>query len=313
MRPFLISLLFLSVTGLAMMPGGLPGSAGLSEGMPAYDTPEKLIEAWLRFHETDLCQGVDTVFVFDRRGMDLWCLVEDEKSYQKLQELIEPLHDCCKIELYTTRPPAEKRSAGDMDPPASLWENYLLRSYLGDPFARAKERRGFDTLPELDVPPPDETLKQRLLIYADQTLEWNRKMKRYAMDLPSLAGVALDPAYAPELRLRANAVCMAHAQNLNKYLEKLAKNLVQAFPKPSKEEHLKPEKPDSSGKALLESAGQISRAAQNVARRVYRFIHPEHYTVGLEELRQPSLLQALAALERMDTDFQKALAKSALK
>jgi hypothetical protein len=241
--------------------------------------------------------------------MEIWCQVEDERSYQKLQELLEPLRSSYRIEVYATRPPAEKRSDGDTAPPPSLWENYELRSYLGDPFARAKERRNFDTHSELEIPPLDEMLKQRLLVYAQQTLEWNRKMKRYAMDLPSLAAVAFDHEVSPDLRSQAKAACMTHAQNLSKYIGKLAANLKEALPKSAKRDTSRSEKSGNWGKDSGDSPEQISAAAQNVAGRVYHFIHPEDYTVNLEELRQPGLLQALAGLEKMNQDFQKALAK----
>jgi len=38
--------------------------------VPNQNTPQKLWEAWLSFHETDLCQEVDALFVFNRSGME---------------------------------------------------------------------------------------------------------------------------------------------------------------------------------------------------------------------------------------------------
>jgi hypothetical protein len=302
----IVSLFLLA--GLAMAPTRIS-----SEDMPAQGTPTKLLEAWLRFHEGDWCQGVDAVFVFSKSGMEAWCLIEDERSYQKLQELLAPLRNSYRIDLYATRPRAEKKSDSQTDPPPSLWENFELRSYLGDPFARAQERYNSDPLSEiLDIPVPDPSLKQRLIIYAAQTLEWSRRMERYARDLPVLARMALDPSAVSELRPLAAAACMEHAQGLGKYLGRVEANLVSAFPK-SKRELSGPEKPGTVWGTPVDGALQIAAAAQNVAQRVYRFIHPEQYTVGLDELRQPSLLQALRALEGMDSDFQKALTKAALK
>jgi len=309
MHPFLVSLFFLGAISLAA-PAWFSNGTVSSTAPPPHDTPQKLVEAWLRFHENDLCQGVDAVFVFNKAGMEAWCQVEDERSYQKLQELMEPLRSSYRIELYATRPPVEKKSAIDTAPPPSLWENYELRSYLGDPFARAKERRnGQDPIPEFDIPPPDEMLKQRLLVYAQQILEWNRKMRRYATDLPVLAAVALDPEISRALSLQAHAACMMHAQGLSKYIGKLAANLKEALPKSASRGSSRSEKYGNAGKDSGDSAEQIFVAAQNVADRVYRFIHPENYTVGLEELRQPGLLQALAGLDKMNQDFQKTLAK----
>jgi len=46
----------------------------------ASEVPLQLREGWLRFHEAELCQGVDAVFVFHKKGMEVWCRVEDEKN-----------------------------------------------------------------------------------------------------------------------------------------------------------------------------------------------------------------------------------------
>ena len=51
---------------------------------------------------------------------------------------------------------------------------------------------------------------------------------------------------------------------------------------------------------------------KSIARRVHRFIYPEYYTVELEELRNPSLLESLRTLQRMVLEFQEALAKSGI-
>src|SRR5437773_10952200 len=48
-----------------------------------------LREACLRFHETELCQGVDAGFSLRNDTMESWCLVQDEKSLGKFLELIE--------------------------------------------------------------------------------------------------------------------------------------------------------------------------------------------------------------------------------
>ncbi len=309
--------LLIPVIGLAIMPAWIPESTALSEDVPVQNTPQKLIEAWVSFHAMDLCQGVDTVFVFNKNGMEVWCLVGDGRSYQKFQELVEPLRSSFSIELYATHPTAQKKSGEDKDPPASLWENYELRNYLRDPLAHAKERLGID-MPTIEEEvdsqgfPGVDVLKQRLIAYAEQTLEWNQRMGQYAKDLPELARLALNPAAAPRLRLQANAACLEHSQNLGKYLSRLKANLIQALPKPNKKGSLpsRSEKPVNAGKTPLDNSVQISYSGQNLARRIYHFIHPEHHTVALDELRQPSLLQALETLERMNLDFQKALAKS---
>ena len=107
MRSFLILLLSINIV---CFPEAISGGAYLPGDTPTHHAPRKLVEAWLRFHEMDLCQEMDAVFAFNDSGMEVWCLVKDERSYQKLQELLEPLRATCRIELYTTRLPAEKKS-----------------------------------------------------------------------------------------------------------------------------------------------------------------------------------------------------------
>ncbi len=70
------------------------------------------------------------------------------------------------------------------------------------------------------------------------------------------------------------------------------------------------EKSDSADKTIVELADHISDFAQAVSLHVYQFIHPEQYTVGLNELREPSLLESLKSLQKMSSEFQQALAKA---
>lgn len=311
MRSFPCILLILCLAGPAIVPAGILTGADPSEDIPDRDTPRELKEAWLRFHSADLCQGMDAMFTFSKNGVEVRCLVEDEKSYQKLEELLSPLRGSFRVELYPAYPPPEeKKSDSEEDPPPSLWQNYELRSYLGDPLARSL-RLNAETQPQIDMPAPGGMLKERLLIYAEQVLAWNRKMKRYAMDLPALVRVASDLPPTAELKLQADAVCMGHAQNLGKALGRLRANLSQAIPKPEKKGRPAPrsEKSGKAGKTPVDSAEQISIAAQDVAGRVHRFIYPEQYTVDLEELREPGLLETVKMLEGMVLDFKKELAK----
>jgi hypothetical protein len=297
---------------LAAAPGAISHDSDLYDSMPNRNTPKELAEAWLSFHEQDLCQGMDTVFVFSGDGMEVTTLIEDEKSYQKLEELLAPLRSSHKIELSSTRPPEEINAAERREPPASLWENYELRSFMGDPLAQARDRPGFDEDLDALPPSPDPVLKQRLLLYADKVLAWARKIERYAKDIPVLTHASLDPALSPELRVRANAICMAHAQNLGKYAEKLHTNLDHAFPYSRKKRSgsPQPEKNAPVLKTAADHADHLSDFGANVARRVYQFIHPKHYTVGLEELRRPGLLESLNALRKAALEFQKSLAKA---
>lgn len=287
-----------------------------SDHVPNGGTPKELTEAWLHFHEADLCQGVEAVFIFTKHGMEVRSLIEDEKSYGKLQELLAPLRGSYNIEVQETRPPEQKKSDEERAPPPSLWQNYVLRSFLGDPVARAKERPSFDGDSIRVVGPfPDsgDMLKQRLLVYADETLAWNRKMERYARDLPSLTRVAFDPSVAPDLRAHAIAVCLMHDQNLERYLAKLNSNLVVAFPPSSgkdKARPTQPDKPSASLKTPVDRADYLSDSAQAVAQSINQFIHPEHYSVGLEELRRPGLLESLKILRTVDLDYRKSLTET---
>ena len=96
------------------------------------DTPRKLQEAWLRFHEIGLCQEVDADFVFDDGGMKVWSRIGSDKIYLKFQELFAPLRNLYHVELYINRPRGEKESENGDNPPPSLWQNYELRSNLGE-------------------------------------------------------------------------------------------------------------------------------------------------------------------------------------
>jgi hypothetical protein len=298
---------FLALTaGFTLLQRGVPGATDSSS---IRNAPAQLVEAWLRFHESDLCQGIDAVFSFSRNGMEVWSLVHDEKSYQKFQEIMEPLRTVYSLELYTSRP-AEKKA--DTDPPASLWENYELRSFLGDPYARAKENPAFDETYPFNPTTFDEILKQRLLIYAEQIVDSNKKIEDYACEIPALTGEAMDASLPQELRQRAKTVCLAHTQNMGRCLAKLESNLTQALPKSAKRERApQSDKSFTPAKSPADSAIQIALAGRTLSRRVFHFIYPEHYTVGLQELRESSLLDSIKTLQKMISDYQKMLGKSA--
>jgi hypothetical protein len=294
-------------------PAVVIGASQTPEGLPGRNTPKELTEAWLRFHEAELCQGIDAVFVFKDNGMEVRGRIEDESAFQKFEAMLQPLRGSHKVELHLDRrqeekTPGEKR---EMDPPASLWENYELRSFLGDPAARARERIDFEEDSVLYLPPPADMLKQRLLIYADQVLEWNRKIERYAKHVSALTRVARDPGLPPGLHTSASVVAMAHARNMEKFLSKLNANLEHAFPRFEKRDRtIQPEKAGPAPKDITDFADQVADYAHTVSQRVSQFIHPEHYTVGLDELRRPGLLEDLKTLQKMNSDFQKVFAKT---
>jgi hypothetical protein len=306
-----LRLLILSAICFAGMTGKpvcLPGSP---ENVPGNGTPQKLQEAWLRFHESDLCQEVDVVFIFSKNGMEAWSRIESEKNNQKYQELFGFPGDAVQAELYTTRPAAKKKSDDADDPPPSLCQNLELRANLGDPVAHLKARLDLQDPASMETDSPDLLLKQRLLVFAERTLDWNRKMEKYASELPYLARFALDPAVTPELRSRSMQICAEHTRNLEKQIGKLAANLALAFPKPSNKDRASspPETSDVAGKNLLDGAETVSAETHEVAMRVNDFIHPQGFAIKLDELRHPSLLDSLKMLRKMVLDFQKAIAK----
>jgi hypothetical protein len=273
------------------------------------DAPEKLIEAWLEFHRSNLCQSMDAVFVFNKKGVEIWCLNKDGKKYKKLQQLFDPLQSSYKIEIYATRPPAPDDSDEDPAPPPSLCENYELRSYLRDPLAQLRDIAEGDDFNKEAVS-PDAVLKQRLIVYAEHVLEWNSRMKQYAADLPELVRTALNPGLKKELRISASAICVGHTKELLGNLRSLVHNLTHAFPKPRKAAAvIKAEDRKHGNHTLPEFAEHIAVAAKEMSERIHRFIYPDQHTVDLNDLRKPLMLVYIKNLEESVRNFQKELSK----
>jgi hypothetical protein len=308
--------------GLLLAFAGAPHLKGAGEGCtgdacfntgkapPPVSTPQPLWDAWLRFHEAQWCEGLDTIFVFHVNGMEVWCRIEDEKAYDRFSELIKPLRSEFQIALYPTRPMHEKKAPDEKGPPPSLWNNSELRAYLQDPFSRSPVS-GAETPrpPSLHSPDSDFMFKQRLMMFADQTLDWERKLDRYAGDLPALCEAAFAAEMPQRVRPRAAAACLAHLQQVDKYAERLSENMAEALPKAGKKasdssEGSKPEQPPASP---LAASFLIADAAHNIAGRIERFIYPTHYTVGLSDLREPSLLEELKRLRNLVAAFQRLL------
>ncbi len=289
--------------------------------VPNRTTASELADVWLRFHESDLCQGLEAAFVFHEKQMVVNGTILDERSYERFQDMLRPLGPSYEIELHLDHPQKEgkgvdrkdeeKEKNKDNDPPASLWENYELRSFLGDPFARARDRASTNEDFPFKYPPPDEMLKQRLRIYAEQILAWNSELERYAKHIPDLVRMATDTGLKPPLRLRAYAAAAAHAKEVDRLVGKLRANLEPAFPRFHKMERTPPpEKGSVAGRTITDRAVGISEFGESISLRVYHFIHPEQYTVGLDELRRPGLLVSLKDFQAMNADFMKALAKA---
>jgi hypothetical protein len=267
---------------------------------PGDDIPRDLRLSWLNFHHARLCRGVDTVFVFNPKGMEVWCRVEDRKNYRKFLEILAPLESSYQVDLYTTWASEETKEA-KRDPPPSVWNNAELRSYLRDPFLTGGSRMS-SSLP-FDVIIGGRSgflLKQRLLMFVEETLEWRTVLLRYAMHLPGLTWTAFDPAAPAGSKEKAAAVCLDHAREIGKHIRKIFENLEKATPKANGLER-KSQKQAFEGEDDLSPfrmSLRLSGMAQSVARSIYRFFYPEMHSVGLIELREPLLLDSLTALER---------------
>ena len=305
--------LILAATCFARAAAATDNFAALYDDTPQNNTPRKLQEAWLRFHEFGLCQEVDAAFVFENGGMKVWSRIGNNRIYLKFQELFTPLSNLYRVESYINRPREEKEVENGDNPPPSLWQNYELRSNLGDRAAQLSEYA--EEQITINASPTDALLKQQLLVYAEQMLSRNRKMEHYALDLFALARMALDSGIPSDIRSKALAICLAHAKNLEKNIGKLVSGLAQAIPGSAKWESGSAQQaagPHTENKFLAEEAERIYAYTQVIARRVHRFIYPEYYTIELEELRNPSLLESLRTLQCMVLEFQAALAKSGI-
>jgi len=302
----------MSIIGVICFAGWIAAVDNIADpddDIPQKNTPRKLQELWLRFHESGLCQEVEAAFVFENGGMQIWSRIETEKDYLKFHEIFEPLRGFPRVELHTNRVRYEKGANDGDNPPPSLWQNNELRANLGDRAAQLPTYN--EEQIAINSASADPLLKQRLFIYAEQVLGRNRKMERYALDIFSLARLAADPDITPDVRSKAIAIGLAHAKNLEKSVEKLGSDLEQAIPKPPKREGgaIPPPSPKTPGKPMLEEAEQLYRNTQSIARRIHGFVYPEYYTVELQELRKPSLLESIRTLQQMVLEFQNTLAK----
>jgi len=291
--------------GFTKEKGGV-GSVDLSENAPSRDTPTKLREVWLRFHEDNLCQQVDAAFVFHKSKMDVQVNVEGDQSYKKLFEMLEPLRNSYQIELHAVRTPLDKEPSNINYPPPSFWVNSKLLQYLRDSFI---QDTGVFDKKWLPVAAPPLMLKGRLLMFAEDTLDYSRKMERYAAHLPALVRTAFDPTATPDLRNRALAICRTHARKLEKYAKKLNGNLSMALPKASQKarQNSRPEEPIIAEMSPIDSAVQLANEAQGIALHVHGFIYSQHLTVGLADLRNPSVLQSLKKVQKKAAEFRNAI------
>jgi hypothetical protein len=271
-------------------------------GVPLKDVAAPLRELWLRFHQSSLCLGVDALFVFQPRGMEVWCRIKDERSYQQLSAWAAPLRKNFQIELYPTHADREKKpySPEDDDPPPSFWTNGELRSYLHDANISRLGAMLDDVSGQAMPLNTDPELKRRLKLFADDLLSLAGKMERLASDLPALAEVAFGEELSPEVRARARGICLDHVREVSRCALRLAENMRHALPRASeKAAEAKPAAKEPAAAAHpLEGALGFSAEALEMAHRVVRFVYPQAHTVDLSDLKKPSLIEALKALQQ---------------
>ena len=284
------------------------GEPAPEPGAPfAPSVPAALRTFWLDFHGNRLCQDIDAVFVFHGNGLEVWCLTDNLKSLDRLKRMAGPLSPSYRVDFYVTRPQPERDKGEDRGPPPGLWNNQELRSFLGDIIQEhqgpaPRTLSGFDDALF--------TLTNRMQMFADQLLEHSQRLERYTMDLEALSAVAFDPAHTAADRARARTLCAQHAAGIDECASKLDENLRQALPPPTKRV-----KSRSAGGEIRSAASprdvatEIARQGNRVAQRIYRFIYPDNFTVGIADLREPGLLDSLAGLRRMTADFQHRLKK----
>lgn len=296
------------------MPGG-PSSqadsavsrASLGATVPLRDAAAPLRDVWLRFHESDLCLNIDSVFVFHARGLEIWCRVKDDRGYQELTAFVEPLQKSYRIDLYATRADREKKpwAREDDDPPPSLWNNAELRLYFRDPL---DNRLGTSNESEDGVSAPrnaDPELKRRIKLYSDQIAEWTGKIDRLSHDLAALAGAGYGADIVADSKARARAVCLDHVREIGKCAGKLVENLRHAFPR-GKAETASPQSAKKAAEiSAYDSALNVVSEAHGFTDRMLRFLYPQSHTVSLADLREPRLIDLLKTLQQAVADFER--------
>ncbi len=277
-----------------------------AEGTEPGDAPRQVLEVWLRYHETEVCQDADAVFVFNPKGVEVWCEAADEKGCQKLVDMFSGLKAAYEIDFYVTRPTPARKREDEKNPPPSLWNNAELLRYLKDPFGSSMAADS--NVARRDVESRhDEMLKQRLLMYAEQVQDWNQRLKRCGVEIPALARAGFGTEFPQDLKKRAVLVCMAHVQTLDKYAARLNDALQQALPRPARNSGDKSKSGTFHKKGTpVEIAAQLSAATRVLYGRINGFLFPQHHTVEITDLREPGLLESLRTLRELAADFQAA-------
>jgi hypothetical protein len=148
------------------------------------------------------------------------------------------------------------------------------------------------------------------MMFAGQTLDWNRKLRRYAEDISDLAAAGFGQNAPTDLKPRAAEVCRAHAEALDRTADRILTNMSAAIPKPAKRG-----KPETASRPRAPSepvavAGQLASAGQALSGRIQQFIFPRRHTVDLGDLKEPGMLESIRTIRVLAASF---LASSARK
>jgi hypothetical protein len=301
--------------GIASFASGIPSATVNSIkdyaiiNSPAPSTPPELRDVWLRFHKHNLCEKVDAAFLFHKDEMEIVVETGNAKSNRKLLEMLESLHDSYPIKLHTVELQTEREFIDIRNPPPSFWLNSKLTGYLRDSFLRNTSAFYFESQAQSSDFSSSIMFGKRMLLFARDTLDYNRKMKLYASHLPSLARAAVDPNATPDLRKQALEICRAHIKKLEKYTKKLNGNLTMAVPKaaPKSQKTAQPEAIMAANGSSVGIAVQLADEAEDLSRRVYRFIYPQSHTVEVTDLLNPSILQSLKNLQNTTAKLQNSI------
>ena len=303
----LVLMLLLAEISAAAPPPAPPLEA-MTSGISWHEVPGPLRNAWLRFHQEQWCLGIDTVFIFRPAGMEVWCRIASERNFQSFKSLLQPLEKSFRIDLYPTIAAKEKKpwKPEDEDPPPSLWNNGELRSYLRDPLmSRLGSIDEWPVTREGDSS-AEGSLKKRMKLFADQTIEWVQKMNRFGGELPVLAEAAYAPDAPADLRDFAATVCREHAREIARNVDRLIDNLGHAFPREGRDAGRRESSPKVASPATpLDGALLCSEQIQKLAHDITRFIYPQSFTVALGELRGSKLLDSLKLAQQNLSEFDR--------
>lgn len=314
-RVTLLPFLSILLLGMSSFPFGMPNPSIESTGnyavinRPAPETPLRLRDVWLRYHKENLCEKVDAAFLFHEGEMEVVLDSGNEKSSKKLFKMLEPLQDSYPIKLRTVELNTEREIIDIRNPPPSFWLNSKLTGYLRDSFLRNASVVNFGSQPQLPDGTSSIMFGQRMLLFARDTLDYNRKVRLYASHLPSLARAAFDSQVTTDLRKQALEVCQAHIKKLEKYTKKLNGNLVMALPKASKKSKKAAqfENQIMMNASSVDIAVRLANDAEDLSRRVYHFIYPQNHTVEVTDLLNPTILQSLKILQKTTAEFQNSI------